>query len=256
MLNKNIAGMLIIGFILELSLGCRSSVKPELLAVPDGILSETLPDSAKKDYLGVINDYAQVEVGDSIPDGSKVDVATDPARIQQEIDSANKKMFIRLPENHDQLEHIYKTLRSASIRIKNDKSGDFKLVYLNLSKLNDLSKYFGFADNQAQEYILSQAKKINNTVSIGHILFIKIDDLDPSVSPEQLLAEFTKPNMIIVSKKSFDTLQLFNSGVESSQFFPSGLNASHMYRIMLSQYERAKNPDLKSQASTIALEAV
>src|SRR5262249_39858094 len=162
--------------------GCKSGIRPDLLEIPSGTLKETLPESAKTDYSHIIKDYANVDIGDPVGDGSKVDKPTDAARLQNALNADKAKIFIQLNDDLNDTEHVYKSLRAAAERANKNGAAKNSLRYLDIKELNQVASQFNFDEKQLDEFYLSMANKINAEVSKDTTLLIKIDDLHHTLS--------------------------------------------------------------------------
>jgi len=242
------------GFLLIALSGCFSGTKPELLPLPSFALKERLPDSATTDFTNIIENYAKINVGDLVPDGSAVNAPTDAARLEQELKAEHAKIFIRLPENLNDIDHIYKTIRAANFRLNQYQSPQNALEFVDLGELNKMARLFQFNQDQTKELFISLAKKIDNRATTNSILVMDIDSLNKNVPSREFLEKLTKPKLIILSKNNYDALQLFEQGVASTQFVPTGLKLAHMYELLADAIKKAPNPTVANAAQQLALE--
>lgn len=242
------------GFALFLApIACKDTLDVDYLPVPLEAISDSLPGSQQADYMGIIEDYSKVNVGNSVSDGSSVLSPTDAAEIHQFLASSNKRIFILIPEQQNEREHLYKTLEATSLRLQEDPNFLHKIKYLNLDKLKKTSDLFKLDEEHINKYYLSAAHKINNALSKSDSLVIEIEKLPSEIQPKEFIDLLTHPNLILLSKNSFASLQLDND-IKSDLFLPAGLKASHTYQLMLKRFSRSANAFIRDNASKLALD--
>ncbi|HXW60619.1 MAG TPA: hypothetical protein VEK06_03680, partial [Myxococcota bacterium] len=237
---------------------CQKGVQVEKFVLPEDVLQDASTAFIKSDSEGLVQDYATISSGQTLSDGYTISEETDAQKIDKAVQPGRKIVFVRLGDKPDSKEHALRAIASAAVRLQSTAGEKSTMFNLNLLALNRLIATYNFTDDQAREYYLSVAKKLNDEkLSEKNVVIIDVDLLERGLSPALLFQQFGKPSIIAISKASKDTLKLVEADQQKSdEVRLTNLDPGEVFSLSQQRFARAagfKNNKAEGQNAALVV---
>ncbi len=256
MLNKirtHISLVILCGLLAYVGAGCKLGLQLDELPLPKDLVQDARVAYYKGDRSGVIGDYARVDTGVTTPDGFLANTPTDADGIMNAATGDKFHLFIRMPNDEGRRDHILRSIAAASIREDFKKGDRWNIKVINTKLIKSDIASFGFDDRVAKDYFLSLAKKINQVSVANDIYVVDIDDFVFGLSADEFLVELSAPRIVVLSRKSIDSVKVFSDEKTSREYVPKGLNPGQIYQLAQLHLQRSKNVTDKAEQDKLAL---